>query len=57
MREALAAAGIPLEALPSLGKSAAVTLASSAWLAKALQLGSAANVRKLLRQAKGSGRD
>jgi hypothetical protein len=31
-------------------------LASSTWLAKALHLGSAANVRKLLRQAKGSGR-
>ena len=26
------------------------------WLAKALHLGSAANVRRLLRQAKGSGR-
>ena len=50
---------------PGLGKSAGVkvavaqairarTLASSAWLAKALHLGSAANVRKLLRQSKGS---
>jgi hypothetical protein len=65
--EALAAAGILPEDLPGLGKSAGVkvavaqaiqarTLASSAWLAKALHLGSAANVRKLLRQAKGSGR-
>lgn len=66
--EALAAAGILPENLPRLGKSAAVkvavaqairanTMASSAWLAKALHLGSAANVRKLLRQAKGSDRD
>lgn len=65
--EALAAAGILPKDLPGLGKSAGVkvavaqaiqarTLASSAWLAKALHLGSAANVRKLLRQAKGSGR-
>jgi len=65
--EALAAAGILPEDLPGLGKSAGVkvavaqaiqarTLASSTWLAKALHLGSAANVRKLLRQAKGSGR-
>jgi hypothetical protein len=65
--EALSAAGILPEDLPGLGKSAGVkvavaqaiqarTLASSGWLAKALHLGSAANVRKLLRQAKGSGR-
>ena len=65
--EAIAAAGLRPEDLPSLGKSDATkvavaqairarTLASSAWLAKTLHLGTAANVRKLLRQAKGSGR-
>ena len=65
--EDVAAAGILPEDLPGLGKSAGVkvavaqaiqarTLASSGWLAKALHLGSAANVRKLLSQAKGSGR-
>lgn len=58
--EALAAAGLVPEELAGLGKSASVkvavaraikarTLASSAWLAQALHLGSAANVRKLLR--------
>jgi len=58
--EALAKAGLSPEQLPMLGKSAAIkvavaraikarTLASSAWLAQALHLGSASNVRKLLR--------
>jgi hypothetical protein len=67
LSEALAMAGLRPEELPGLGKSAAAkvaiaqaiqarTLASSAWLAKVLHLGSASNVRKLLRQAKGSGR-
>ena len=67
LSEALAMAGLRPEELPGLGKSDAAkvtiaqairarTLASSAWLAKVLHLGSASNVRKLLRQAKGSGR-
>jgi len=65
--EALAAAGLARGELPALGKSAAAkiavaravqarTLASSAWLAKVLHLGTAANVRRLLRNSKGSGR-
>ncbi len=65
--EAIAAAGLRPEELAGLGKSDAAkvaiaqaiqarTLASSAWLAKALHMGSASNVRKLLRGAKGSGR-
>lgn len=60
LAEALTKAGLSQEDIVALGKSAAAkvavarelrsrTLASSSWLAKVLHLGSASNVRKLLR--------